>query len=87
MVTDIVDTLLDEAVRFDVRAARRLSGLSQIVFAAQIGVTHTYLSDLERGFYDASPSLQAKICRRVGQSPEPFISIRPARPKKVAAKP
>lgn len=62
-------------VRYNVRQARTESGLKQYEFAKMIGITPTYLSDLERHVYTPSPELFAKICIFTGKLPSDYVYL------------
>ena len=64
-----------DRVRYNVRAARDKSGMKQYQFALKLGISKSYLSDLERGLYSPSPELFAKICRLVGSPPDEFVYL------------
>lgn len=64
-----------EAVRYNIKAARECTSLNQKDFAREVGISPTYLCDLEKGRYIPSPEIFAKICRRAGRQPSEFVSL------------
>lgn len=75
MGVTITESQLTDRVRYNVRAARDKSGMKQYQFALQLGISKSYLSDLERGLYSPSPELFARICRLVQSPPEEFVYL------------
>ena len=71
----VSETEQEAIVRYDVKAARLASGLKQYELAEKLGITPTYLSDLERHVYVPSPELFAKICLYVGKPPGDYVYL------------
>ena len=58
-----------------VKATREGEGLSQVDFARRLGVTRSYLCDLEKGRKPVSPSQAASFAKILGFSVEQYVRL------------
>lgn len=56
-------------------AIRQADDLSQVVFAAKLGITKQHLCDIEHGRKSVSPKLATKYAEILGYSKEQFIRL------------
>jgi transcriptional regulator with XRE-family HTH domain len=56
--------------RFDLLNLRLRAGLRQYQLAALLGVTQTWLCDLERGRRPLTPDMQERICQAIAYAAE-----------------
>jgi len=59
----------------DVPAIRARLGLSQAAFARKLGVTRSYLCDLEKNRKTVSPAKAAKFARLLGYSEQQYVRL------------
>ncbi len=58
-----------------IRATREGAGLSQAGFARKLGVTRSYLCDLEKNRKTVSPAKAAKFARVLGYSEQQYVRL------------
>src|SRR3990172_3215532 len=58
-----------------IRATREGEGLSQAAFARKLGVTRSYLCDLEKNRKTVSPAKAAKFARLLGYSEQQYVRL------------
>jgi transcriptional regulator with XRE-family HTH domain len=67
------DSRIIEIVAFNVRAARKLAGLSQEELAHEAEVDRTYVSQVERKRRNVTISVLARIARALGTTPDQLL--------------
>ncbi len=62
----------------ELRAVRSAAGLSQKAMATRAGISHSYLTEIERGARGWKPSLELleRLAKAAGESPSVFRSYR-----------
>jgi transcriptional regulator with XRE-family HTH domain len=67
------DTRIIEIVALNVRAARKLAGLSQEELAHEAELDRTYISQVERQQRNLTISVLARIARALGTTPDKLL--------------
>jgi transcriptional regulator with XRE-family HTH domain len=80
------DSRIIEIVALNVRAARKVAGLSQEELAFEAQVDRTYISQVERKQRNLTVSVLARIARALDVTPDrllvPPAGLLPSRPKR-----
>jgi transcriptional regulator with XRE-family HTH domain len=69
------NTMLTNRVGKRLAAHRSKKNLSQEAFAARVGITRGYLSDLERGTREMSLETLAKVCKKTGATTSQLLGF------------
>ncbi|MCF6807250.1 helix-turn-helix domain-containing protein [Thiotrichales bacterium 19S9-12] len=72
-----LESLLDERISLGmaIRTIRTNEEISQGAFAKKLGVTQSYLSDLEHNRKQISPKKAAEFAKILGQSQKQFVRL------------
>jgi transcriptional regulator with XRE-family HTH domain len=57
------------------REARIAAGMGQLELARETGISQAYISQLERGMYEAGPSTIQKLARALGVRPTELLGV------------